>query len=309
MRFILAISCSLFSTGLFANLRLDSVGSENNNGKLVIIHSVSSKESYYSIGRLYNVPAKDISALNKVKILQPGTLLKVPTDRPFLNSIPAAPKKEVDTRVSSKSGKKTPAASNNDDSSPVIFRKDALDAVQEGFVNYKVGPKETLFAIAKRFNTHVESLIEINNLKGNSLKVGQIIKVKPGAGAPLPPVSPVILTPAPDTDTDEVNHNLPSNKYGLMEKTEKGIAVWISDENLDGTKMLALHKTAPIGTVVRITNPMTGKTTFAKVVGKYTENESTKDVIIVISQATANMLGMLDKRSLLTIDYGVPYEQ
>ncbi|WP_069657814.1 septal ring lytic transglycosylase RlpA family protein [Arcticibacter eurypsychrophilus] len=309
MRFILAISCSLFSTGLFANNRLDSVGSENNNGKLVIIHSVSSKESYYSIGRLYHVSAKDISALNKVKILQPGALIKVPTDRPFMNSIPVVPKKEASSRVISKKGKKNVEASKNEDNSPVIFRKDALDAVQEGLVNYKVGPKETLFAIAKRFNTHVESIIEINNLKGNNLKVGQIIKVKPGAGAPLPPASPIILAPAPDTDTNAVKYNMPANRYGLKEKTEKGIAVWISDENLDGTKMLALHKTAPIGTVVRITNPMTGKTTFAKVVGKYTENESTKDVIIVISQATANMLGMLDKRSLLTIDYGVPYEQ
>lgn len=309
MRFILAISCTLFSTGIFATNRLDSVGSENNNGKLVIIHSVSSKESYYSIGRLYNVRAKDISALNKITILQPGTLLKVPTDRPYINNTAVTPKKDLSTPAINKKANRTPKASNNDDNPPVIFQKDALDAVQDGLVNYKVGPKETLFAIAKRFNTHVESIIEINKLKGNNLKVGQILQVKPGAGAPVPLASPVILAPAPDTDTNSVKYNMPANRYGLTEKTEKGIAVWIADENLDGTKMLALHKTAPIGTVIRITNPMTGKTTFAKVVGKYTENESTKDVIIVISQATANMLGMLDKRSLLTIDYGVPYEQ
>lgn len=276
MRFILASVCIFVSGGVFANSRLDSVGSENNNGKLVIIHSVKSKESYYSIGRLYQVAAKDIQSFNKVQILQPGALLKVPTQRPFVSSRPAS----------------------NTISPP--------QQQEDGLVDYKVGPKETLFAIARRFNTHVESIKKLNNLKGNGLAVGQVIKVKPGAGAPLPPVESVIEAARPDSD--RVIPKMPMNRYGLTEKTEKGIATWISDENLDSSKMLALHKTAPVGTVIRITNPMTSKTTFAKVVGKYTENATTKDVIIVITQATADLLGVLDKRFLVTIDYGVPNE-
>jgi len=276
MRFILASVCIFVSGGVFANSRLDSVGSENNNGKLVIIHSVNPKESYYSIGRLYNVAAKDIQSFNKVQILQPGSHIKVPTQRPFVSVRPSA--------------SKVTNAQQQDD----------------GLVDYKVGPKETLFAIAKRFNTHVESIKQLNNLKGNSLAVGQVIKVKPGAGAPLPPVESILEDAK--SDSDRVVPQMPVNRYGLKEKTEKGIATWISDENLDSSKMLALHKTAPVGTVVRISNPMTGKTTFAKVVGKYTENATTKDVIIVITQATADLLGVLDKRFLVTIDYGVPNE-
>jgi rare lipoprotein A (peptidoglycan hydrolase) len=72
--------------------------------------------------------------------------------------------------------------------------------------------------------------------------------------------------------------------------------------------MLALHQTAPIGTVVKITNPMTGKSTFAKIVGKFTENESTKDVIIVVTKAAADLIGVLDKRFQATLVYGVPNE-
>jgi LysM repeat protein len=276
MRFILASVCIFVSGGVFANSRLDSVGNENNNGKLVIIHSVNPKESYYSIGRLYNVSAKDIQSFNKVQILQPGSVVKVPTQRPFVSVRPAV--------------NKAANAQQQDD----------------GLVDYKVGPKETLFAIARRFNTHVESIKQLNNMKGNSLAVGQVIKVKPGAGAPLPPVESVLESAK--SDTDRVIPQMPVNRYGLKEKTEKGIATWISDENLDSSKMLALHRTAPVGTVVRISNPMTGKTTFAKVVGKYTENATTKDVIIVITQATADLLGVLDKRFLVTIDYGVPNE-
>jgi hypothetical protein len=101
---------------------------------------------------------------------------------------------------------------------------------------------------------------------------------------------------------------LPPARYGLREVNERGVALWIADENLDGTKMLALHQSAPIGTVVKITNPMTGKSTFAKVVGKFTQNESTKDVIIVITKAAADLIGALDKRFQATLIYGVPNE-
>jgi hypothetical protein len=101
---------------------------------------------------------------------------------------------------------------------------------------------------------------------------------------------------------------LPVARYGLREVNEKGVAIWISDENLDGTKMLALHQTAPIGTVIKITNPMTGKSTFAKVVGKFTQNESSKDAIIVVTKATADLIGALDKRFQATLIYGVPNE-
>jgi hypothetical protein len=57
-----------------------------------------------------------------------------------------------------------------------------------------------------------------------------------------------------------------------------------------------------------VTNPMTDRVTFAKVVGKFTENDSTKDVIIVLTKATADLLGALDKRFQVTIDYGTPNE-
>ena len=101
---------------------------------------------------------------------------------------------------------------------------------------------------------------------------------------------------------------IPAGRLGLTERTERGVAIWIADDNLDGTKMLALHRTAPVGTVVKVTNPMTDRVTFTKVVGKFTENESTKDVIIVLTKATADLLGALDKRFQVTIDYGTPNE-
>jgi rare lipoprotein A (peptidoglycan hydrolase) len=104
------------------------------------------------------------------------------------------------------------------------------------------------------------------------------------------------------------DRRLPANRYGLTERNEKGVATYMNDAGmgLDGNKKLVLHRTAPIGTVLKITNPMTNRTTFAKVVGSFTENEANKDVIIVLTKSAADALGALDKRFQVNISYGTP---
>ncbi|WP_374164771.1 LysM peptidoglycan-binding domain-containing protein [Arcticibacter sp. MXS-1] len=286
MRSILAIFCILYTTSAFSESLRDSVGVENENGKQVILHKVTAKENYYSIGRLYNVSPKDIIEANHIKTLQPGSTLRVPTSRPFVSQTTVAAR--------------------------------TTDNTSAGLIDYKVGPKETLFAIARRFNTTIDEIKSINNLSGNSLHVGQIIKVRQGRSAAMAigeqasttvsKIDTPILRAAEADTAGADNTRVHQNRYGISERSEHGVAVWMADQHLDSSKMLALHRTAPVGTVIKITNPMTGKSTFAKVVGKYTDNETTKDVIIVITKATADLLGALDKRFLVNIDYGVPNE-
>jgi ABC-type phosphate transport system ATPase subunit len=59
---------------------------------------------------------------------------------------------------------------------------------------------------------------------------------------------------------------------------------------------------------MRITNPMTGKSTFAKVVGRFTDNQSTQGVMIVMTKNVAETIGAIDKRFHVTISYGTPNE-
>jgi hypothetical protein len=138
-------------------------------------------------------------------------------------------------------------------------------------------------------------------------------------GVPAPqPTPPVVTTAHADTakrDSTYVavvdsleNHKAGANKYGLFEKNEKGVATWIDDASLDPNKKLILHRTAPIGTVMRITNPMNNRTTFAKVVGRFTDSQSTHDALIVMTKNVAEALGALDKRFQVNISYGTPNE-
>ena len=288
---VLSIFFALFIGN--ASAAIDSISVENLNGKKNIVHKVEAKETYYSIGRKYYVTPQSVIQFNSNKSLQIGTILRDPTERPFEES-------------------KIINADNKQESNTLA---------KISVIDYKVGPREYLIAIAKKFNTTVEVLKTLNNLSSNNLSIGQMIKVPLGSASaeqlapppliPLdvPKLDPIsVPTPVDSSKSASERLKLPVARYGLREVNEKGLAIWIEDENLDRTKMLALHQTAPIGTVIKITNPMTGKSTFAKVVGKFTQNESSKDAIIILTKATADLIGALDKRFQAILIYGVPNE-
>ncbi len=283
-----------FSLVVFtASAAVDSIGVENLNGKKNIIHKIEAKETYFSLGRKYNVSPQSIIQFNTNKSLQIGAIVKIPTERNFAEAIASISTSNQEPNTTS----------------------------ELASIEYKVSPREYLYSIAKKFNTTVEKLKALNNLSGTNLSIGQIIKVPsvttsleqaiPQTSIPDAITEPLINTIAVLTDSVEnasERLKLPVARYGLREVNERGVAVSLTDENLNETKMLALHQTAPIGTVVKITNPMTGKSTFAKIVGKFTQNELSKDAIIVVNKSIADLIGALDRRFQVTLIYGVPNE-
>ena len=142
-----------------------------------------------------------------------------------------------------------------------------------------------------------------NNLPDNSLHIGQKLLISGQYAKKNVYNSTVPNADSINSITDPALR-YPASRYGLNQVDEKGAGIWIADADLDPSKMLVLHRSAPIGTVMKITNPMTNRSTFAKVVGKFTENESTKDVIIVMTKAVADALGALDKRFYCNLTYG-----
>ena len=277
---------TLLSSSALAS-SIDSIGVENLEGKQLILHRITPKESYYSLGRKYAVNPAAIIDYNRNKALAIGTLVKIPTQRPFVTPSVAA-------------------------SIPI-----SLPIATDDVLEYAVKPKETLFSIAQKFSVSVQELIDFNKISTTSLKVGQVLKIK-GRVEPVlttntvqPIVENTIFKPdtstkTPMTESVEPDRKLPAAKYGLREIKEKGIATWIEEAELDTGRMLALHPTAPIGTIIKITNPMTQKSTFAKVVGKFTDNESTKGVLIVVTRTAAELIGTTDKRFQVNLLYGIP---
>jgi len=306
--FLLISSASVFA----ANLR-DSIGVENKDGKKVIIHKLDPKDNYYSLGRRYKVSPKAIMQFNNNAPLPIGGIVKVPTDRPFLESSYNTPAKPQPAAPTPPVKQQAPPQQQQQQQQPVQQQQQPSSTQNNAPTqDYKVSAGETLYSIAKRFGTTVDDLTSLNGLTSTTLTPGQIIKVR--AGQSTAPAPTTQVTAKPDatsvvlpSDSANASH-FNANKFGLYEKDEQGVATWMDDADLDPNKKLVLHRTAPIGTVIKITNPMTNLTTYAKVVGRFTDNASTKDVIIVVTKNVADSLGALDKRFHVTISYGSPNE-
>ena len=279
---------SLLSLSTYAVSYKDSIGTEILSGKKVILYKIEPKDNYYSLGRKYGISPKKIMDFNNSAPLTIGIIIRIPTDQSLTSTL----------------------ASKNE----------AADYTVETSI-HKVAKKETLYSISAIYGMRMEDLKKLNNLKSTALSIGQVLRViEKNSQDSKPPVKEELIKEAPkpqpviadkqENDTTETNpvKEIPRNKYGITELEEKGTAVWIDDNNLDATKSYALHRTAPVGTIIKITNPMSGRSVFAKVVGRYTENETTKDVIIVITKAAAEAIGVIDKRFYVNIGYGIPNE-
>lgn len=254
-------------------------------------HTVKAKENLNLIAQMYSTTVDNIKTLNGLSSnnLQIGQVLKIPNANQSIETFSTAkvePKVEtaVQKAIEKPAAKVEPTNTN-------------------GNIEHVVAAGETIYSIAKKFNTTTYQITTANNLTSNSLKVGQRLILKNPA--------PIGVNTAQQQDSDETSESIvtptlkgAASKYGISQVEEKGVAVWIEDQDLDPAKMLILHRTAPVGTIIKITNPMSSRSTFAKVVGKFTENETTKDVIIVMTKAVADAIGALDKRFACTLSYG-----
>jgi len=208
---LFTILLSSLTATLFAHPLFDSIGVENQNGKKVILHKLDPHESFFSLGRKYNVPPQTIIDFNKNGKMQIGDIIKVPTELPFAD--------KPTTHIG------TPA------------KKGAVQTMQ-----YKVSPGETLFGIAKKFGSTVDELIDINGLKSNTLQPGQILMVKstnPGANDNVPAAAPVTTQPIAKQTVPVSNQPVtqPFNKPATTVKPAEKAEDMFVEKPTDETKL------------------------------------------------------------------------
>jgi peptidoglycan endopeptidase LytF len=282
---------------------------------VMVEHAVQRKENLNMLAEKYGTTVNEIKRVNNLKSinLQVGQVLKIPA-KPGTEtevSTPAEPVKTekpkevtatVTTQIEAQYKKQAEAAKKE----PVQAKQVAVvqNVAKDAFIVHTVASNETMYSIASKYNLTLDQLKAKNNLSSNSLYVGQKLLI---SGQYPAKSEEHRVAESTDNDTSEAvkspSLRLPPSHYGLSQVDEKGMGVFITDPDLDSSKMLVLHRTAPVGTIIQVTNPMTKRVTYAKVVGKFTENESTKDVIIVMTKAVADALGALDKRFLCNLTY------
>lgn len=116
----------------------------------------------------------------------------------------------------------------------------------------------------------------------------------------------VVLDTEETTSVDTVQTTLPVDKptSNLVSQSRKGIAYW-DKKGKDYENLMVLHKSAEVNTLIKLTNPVNGLSTFARVVGKIPENAFKKDIDVVLSPAVARKIGAIDSRMQISMTYQI----
>lgn len=192
-------------------------------------------------------------------------------------------------------------------------------------ITYKVQSGETLYRIALNHNMNYNDLAKFNGLKSTSVQAGQIIKIPVNNAVVSNDVKEQSKVDRDNVDVNakdkaniSVNSNLNDsaakneieqhNAYSYHESngniTEQGVATWIMESSSSkNEKFYALHRSAPMGTIIKVNNPMSNRSVFVKVVGVLPDTGDNNDVLIKITQSAARRIGIFESRFRVEISY------
>ncbi|HTR27693.1 MAG TPA: LysM peptidoglycan-binding domain-containing protein [Puia sp.] len=300
------ISVLLLFSVVCAAAQPDELLIQGQTGGLYLEHTVAAKETWYSVGRMYNVDAKALAQYNHLTFAHPlviGETLKVPLTK--LNF--------------SQDGKKTAGES----LLPVY---------------HIVREKEWLYRISVNHNkVPIPVLEKWNQVTGDQVHAGLhmivgYLKVKtrlsalakakvaspdrPDTAAASPPpayaISPETEKPEPQRPEPRPQEQRPEPRPQEQrpESTPKFNGGKFKAEFSDGGnsvtgqagtfkstsgwqdgKYYALMNNVPVGTIVKITDQGTGKSVFAKVLGQLPDMKESAGLTVRISNAAASELG------------------
>lgn len=108
----------------------------------------------------------------------------------------------------------------------------------------------------------------------------------------------VVATVTPETEEDKE----PTRANEIVRKvTESGVAAIIEGGNSE--KYLALHKTAPVGTIMMVRNIMNGQVVYVRVIGKLPDTGDNSAVLIRLSKRAVAKLNTPDQRFRVETSY------
>ncbi|MBC7937904.1 MAG: LysM peptidoglycan-binding domain-containing protein [Rhizobacter sp.] len=278
-------------------------------------HTVAAKESFYSLGRLYNVHPKDLATYNNIpfeKGLSIGQVIKIPA------ASNAAPMPVLPATAT-----ETPKAT------PIVIKEvpKAKPSTGSAPVYHTVAAKEGLYGISKKYNVAIAEIKKWNNLSSDGLTIGSNLIVGYNGAAPAfteqPKVTrpvtevknPVTKTEAPVVIQEQpkpviresvaekgpanfnggyfkafYNQQVKEKSAGMQDKGSAGI--FKSTSGWDDGKYYCLHNSAAAGSFVKITNTANNKSVYAKVLDLIPDLKQNTGIIIRISNAAASELGV-----------------
>lgn len=264
----------VFCTQAMASSSYVNDSSKNNSESSVyeINHQVSSQETLYSLLIKYDCTAEDFYKVNPELHGKPNI---------YINQSIRFPKK----------------------SSLVASRK-AEDFRSEETVStiHTVRPDETLYSIGALYAIRIEELKRINNLNANEIKIGQSLIINSNADVAAHHTTYTTSIPSPFPDDLKPERFVVPNAPRGERISEVGIVEVIPTER-HSNKLLALHRYAPLGSLMTVKNEATGDRIVVKVIGKLPETGNNSNILIRLSPSAFYKLNPKDIRIRAEIAY------
>lgn len=255
------------------------------------VHVVKPSETLYSIARMYEVSVNDIKKWNGLtdNNISMGDELVIKKPEP----VKSQPNGKQDENLVDYTGKKT----------------------------HTVAASETLYSISRQYDVSVDDIKDWNGLSDNELSIGQVLIVGNISGD-NPTTNSTMLPPSiehqekrdssasssidvSDIKVPEVSVGASNSAAKTLENNkivENGFAEVI-DGSGETKKYLALHRSAPIGTIIQVRNEMNNQTVFVRVVGPFPNTGDNNKILIKISKKAFDRLGSVDAKFPVEISY------
>lgn len=320
----------LSSSSFYSMPSADSIGKEFINGKVHVIHQVGEKETLYGISKRYGTTVEAILQQNPTADagLEVGQILKVPyvsspkkvkngekhivAEKETLFSVARLYGLTVDelkrlNNISENTLSVGQALTvKKENSSIEVVKTTAVTQPLKGV--HTVAEKETLFSISKQYSITIDQLKQWNNLTGSELKLGQkLFVIQPMNEGMQTTELPVETVPAQPLATETTKPANTSIKITEGYKDGKEIKETGLAELIEGTqgnrKYLALHRSASVGTILKIRNQMNDREVFVRVVGQLPATAQNDRVAIKISKSAYDRLGAIDAKFLVEVTW------
>lgn len=336
IQFLLILSLPAVSI----NSPQDSIGIRTISNSNYIIHKVDKGETLYALARRYNIGVQQIIDANpeSKKGLNIGQDLKIPykgvvkndsksqTDQKIIHTVKSGESLYV---ISQKYGvtvnniKKWNGLKSNNisigkrlsiyPSSEVaeMIYEDKKIRENNGKNIHIVNSGETLYSISKKYNITTDNIKEWNRLESNDLRIGQelIIGYAETGDQSIKIVSNLEVEDDSKEElvvktekVEEVDMVKAEEVTNYKRVTQKGVAKVIEGSETT-QKYLALHRTAPIGTIMQIRNEMNDLSVFVRVIGKLPETTENTNLLVKVSQTAYDRLGAIDSQFQVEITY------
>jgi LysM repeat protein len=324
----------LFCLPLFSLAQNTPLVIEGASPKFYLTHTVQAKENYYSVGRMYNISPKEIAPFNNLQLekgLSLNQVIKVPLmEVNFLQGGNATADEvlvPIYHKVKEKEGLYRIAVNYNNLPLETLKQWNNIkgEAVANG-TNLIIGYLKVKTALSP-----LASMAKAKPAE-NNIKEQPVVKkepkpavnndlptvVKEPVPAPAPPKKEAVLVKEPEPVSQPVVTTAASKNFngGFFKKdyekqaAREGVvnvngaaAIFKSNSGWEDGKYYCLYNTATPGTIIKVTCTSTGKTVYAKVLDVIPDIKQNNGLLIRISNAAAQELGVGESRFDCTLTY------